>query len=168
MEQAKVRGAEAKSPKDWMDIFQAITESSVKASMEQNGQGDRVLETLRPWRASFPNVSRELQAHGMPLTEQIEVEGPQIGRTTSGLPVVDAWPTGVWVKFHWPDHSSLGFKGQDALVAVTFWMWWVDFQDVHMKQLGLAKDAEQKTRLILPGSAESRAYQDAKRKDLSK
>ena len=134
--------------------------------MEQNGAGDKVLEAIKPWRDSFAVVKRELQAHGMPLSEDIEVEGPTMGHTTSGIPVVVAWPTGVWVRFIWPDQSRISFRGHDAQVAVTFWIWWADFQDVHMKQMDIAKDAQAKTRIILPGSAESQAYHDAKRKDL--
>lgn len=168
IEAAKVRGAEAKSPKDWMELFREITEHSVKTMMEANGQGGQVLQQLAPWRGSFVVVSQRLNAHGMPLSEEIEVEGPIIGRTANGLPIVDEWPTGVWVKFHWPDRSFVGFKGNDAIVAVSFWMWWADFQHVHMKQMDIAKVAEGKTRLILPGSAESIQYHQAKREDQSK
>lgn len=167
MEQAKVRGAEAKSPKDWMELFREITEHSVKVTMEGNGAGDRVVDALKDWRPSYVRVARELEAHGMPLTEEIELEGPTMGTTTTGLPIVEQWPMGVQVKFHWPDGSMLHFKGNDAMVAVAFWMWWVNFQDVHRQQIGLANHAEKRSRIIMPGTPESIAYGDAKRKDLS-
>ncbi len=167
IEQAKVRGAEAKNAKDWMDLYQEITEHSVKVTMEQNGAGDQVLEHLKEWRPAFAHVSRELNAHGLPLTEEIELEGPIMGLTNTGLPIIESWPLGVQVKFHWPDGSKLHFKGNAAIVAVTFWMWWVNFQDVHKQQIGIADKAEKRSRIILPGSLESQAYGDAKRKDLS-
>lgn len=168
IEQAKVKAAEAKSAKDWMDLYQEITESSVKSIYEAEGNGHRVLEALEPWRPCYKRVGIELQAHGLPLSEQIEVEGPIMGNTRTGLPVIDGWANGkVEATFHWPDRSKLTFRGRDALVAVTFWMWWVNFQDVHNQQLGVAQAAEQRTRLILPGSPDSLSYHAAKKDDKS-
>lgn len=166
LEQAKVRAAEARTPREWMELFQEITESSVKTIQENEGLGHKVLEVLEPWRPSYRRVSEALQSHGMPLTEEIEVEGPIMGTTRSGLPVVDGWHGGhPNVTFHWPDKSKLHFRGRDALVAVSFWMWWVHFQEVHNQQLGIAKNAEMRTRLILPGSPDSVSYHAAKKDD---
>lgn len=165
IESAKVRGAEAKTPKDWMDIFQEITEHSVKVTMEQAGDGDKVLDRLREWRPAYAHVARELNAHGMPLSEEVELEGPRMGHV-NGLPIVEEWPYGVQLKMHWPDGSHLHFKGNAAIVAVTFWIWWVNFQERHLTQMGIAKTAQENSkRILLPGSAESAAYNDAKRKD---
>lgn len=165
MERTKVRAAEAKTPKEWMELFQAVCEHSVKTTMEQQGDGHKVLDQLAPWRSGFTNVARELQAHGMPLTDRVEVTGPQMGHTKSGIPVVDAWPQGVWVKFHWPDESVVKFTGNDAIVAVSFWTWWCDFQVVHEKQMGISRISETASRLILPGSPDSLNYHNAKRQD---
>lgn len=170
-ERAREAGLLARTPGDWFDIYSEIVEHGVKTVLEGAGQGHEVLEKLAPRRADAKVVRREFMAHGLPLSDAIEIEGPEVTPDMHGFLTHVAWPRGLWVTFFWPDRSKLSFKGSKATVALGFIMWWSDFhvQYLAMKDQSSPKEkkrqaAAPKKRLVEPGSPEWEAYFAAKRK----
>jgi hypothetical protein len=163
-ERAREAGLLARTPAEWFEIYQEITEHGVRTILEKAGDGHRVIELLSPWRADAKVVKREFQAHGVPLDEEIEAEGP-----VPISPVEVHWPRGLWVTFHWPDRSHLTFRGNKAIIAWGFIDWWTGFQMQFQAMQDPNSPKEQarqakapKTRLIEPGSPQWNAYFAAK------
>ena len=171
MERAREMGVLARTPADWFEIFQEVTEHGVKSVLESAGEGDQVLERLRPWRADAKVVKREFQAHGMMLSDEIECEGPVVTPDVHGFLSQVAWPRGLWVTFHWPDRSKLAFRGTKAIMALGFIMWWSNFhaQFVALRDATSPKEQQRakapKRRMVEPGSPEWNAYFAAKAQD---
>jgi hypothetical protein len=171
LERAREAGLLARTPADWFDIYQSIVEHGVKTVLESAGEGGQVLDRLRPWRSDAKVVKREFQAHGLPLSDEVEIEGPLVIPDVNGFLTTVKWPRGLWVTFFWPDKSKLTFRGDKALVALGFIMWWSGFhlQYVAMQDPNSPKEQERrarapKKRLIEPGSPEWDAYFAAKKR----
>jgi len=171
--QARVElaAAEARTPGDWVDIYESVIEYAVKSTLEANKMGHLVLEKLAEPRAAFKIVKHRFQSHGLPLSESLEFEGPQLHMDEqTGLDVGITWPHGRWVRFYWPDKSSLEFRGYPAMVAITFIRWWDQFAKLHQQQqralMGKQDDAPR--RLIEPGSPEWDRYYAAKHEDMER
>ncbi len=152
-----VRAANAKTAADWFDIFREVVTGGVQSIMEKNGQGSDVSVKISDYTGSFAAVRDGFSAQGLDLNENVEWEGP--------VPVVDPksnlimgleWPQGQEVVFIWPTKERLLFRGQKALVAVCFIMWWANFQPGFAKMQG--KELGGQRRLIDPGSPEWLSY----------
>jgi xanthine/CO dehydrogenase XdhC/CoxF family maturation factor len=163
LERARARAATARDAGEWFDIYTEIVEQAVKRTLESAGEGHLVLERLADRRAAATVVRREFQAHGLPLSEDIDVEGPLVTPDPMGFLTNVSWPRGQWVRFIWPDQSKLEFRGMKAVVALAFIMWWENF---HLQfQAMHDKNAPQKRRVILPHTPEWDRYMAAKAAD---
>lgn len=148
-----VRAAEARSTTEWFDIFQEIVFGGVQSILEDHGQGSDVSGKLADIRPACKAVREAFAAQGLDLNEDIDWEGP--------VPVIDPqsqlcmgleWPNGQEVTFIWPTKETIRFRGQKALVATCFMMWWSNFQPTLKHMQG--KSTEGERRLIEPGSPE--------------
>jgi hypothetical protein len=168
-ERVELAAAAARTPEEWVDIYQSVVEFAVKSTLEASGMGDQVLEKLAEPRSAFKQVRSRFKAHGLPLSEGLEFEGPQLHIDESiGSDLGITWPQGRWVRFFWPDKSMLEFRGYPALVAFTFIRWWSQFAMRHQAELAAAKGElpEAKTRVIAPGSDDWNKYYSAKQADM--
>lgn len=164
--EARVAAAKARTPGDWFDIYHSIVEHAVKTTMEANGEGALALERLRDRRTQARDVRHVLESHGMPLSEEIEIEGPYVTHDERGIPTQVSWPQGQWLRLHWPDHSKVEFRGPRAWVALGFIMWWEQFhQQFKALEDPSAPAPVAKRRLIEPNSPEWKSYFGAKAKD---
>lgn len=168
----QLKAAEARTPGDWVDIFQSIIEQSVKTTMETNGDGKLVLEKLAESRTSIAAVRERFMAHGLPLLEDVEIEGPEVSHDAMGYLTKLEWPRGEWVKFFWPGRTGcLEFRGHKALTALSFIMWWENFHQTAQQwdnQLKGKSEPEQIVRQIAPGSPEWVKYYAEKAADLKR
>lgn len=164
--------AQARTPGEWLDIFQSIVEHSVKTTMEANGEGTKVLESLSETRTSLRRVRDRFEEHGLPILEAIDIEGPLVTPDALGGMTNISWPRGEWVKLYWPARTDfLEFRGHQALVAVSFIMWWSSFQALAEQQNAqlLGKpEPEGIKRMVEPGSPEWDRYFAGKAADLAK
>lgn len=166
----QLKTAEARTPGDWIDIFQEIVEFTVRTTMEEHGEGSQVLEKLEPTRSAIKQVRARLMEHGLPLLENIDIDGPDIRPDAMGCLTNVSWHRGQWVKLCWPHHKDvLEFRGQQALVALSFVMWWSNFHQTAKQwdtqlQGGQAAVAGAR-RMIEPGSPEWVRYFTAKQAD---
>ena len=167
-----VAAAQARTPGEWIDIFQSIIEHSVRTTMEANGDGGKVLEQLSESRTSMRRVRERFEEHGLPILDGIDIDGPQIMPDALGALTNISWPRGEWVKFYWPNRTDwLEFRGHQALVAVAFIMWWSSFQALAEQQNAqlLGKPApEGIRRMIEPGTPEWDNYWAGKAADIAK
>jgi hypothetical protein len=166
MERVHAKAATARDPGEWFDIYTEIVEMGVKKTLESAGEGHLVLERLAPRRRDAAAVRRDFIAHGLPLSEGIDCEGPEVTRDPEGHMSQYSFPRGMWVRFIWPDHSKLEFRGSKAIVAIGFIQWWVGFHQ-HYKKL-TDPSAPQKKRIIEPHTAEWNSYMRAKALDQSR
>lgn len=167
----ELAAAAARTPEDWVDIFQSVIEFSVKSTLEASGMGGEVLERLSESRSAFKVVRSRFQSHGLPLSENLEFEGPELHiDEKTGHDIGITWPQGRWVKFHWPDKSMLEFRGYPAFVAIMFIRWWSQFVMLHQQQAAAlaGTTAAAPSRLIEPGSPEWDRYYSAKHADMEK
>lgn len=157
--------AQARRPGEWIDIYSEIVEYNVKTTMEAHGDGATALERLKERRTHVRYIRTAFEEHGLPLSEDIEIEGgPIVEQDPSGLPTKVLWPSGEWIRFHWPDGSKIEFRGAKAWTAYTFIRWWDSYHTM-FKQLTDPTSVKSKTRIIEPHSPEWQRYMDAKRKD---
>ncbi len=164
-EQIAALASKARSAGEWVDIYTEVVEYNVKTTMEANGDGLRALEVLKERRPLVRYIRTAFEEHGLSLSEDIEIEGgPVVETAVTGLPTKILWPSGEWIRFHWPDGSKLEFRGAKAWTAYTFIRWWESYQQ-RFKQLTDPTSVKPKTRLIEPHSPEWQRYMDAKRKD---
>jgi hypothetical protein len=171
--QARVElaAAEARTPGEWVDIYQSVVEFGVQSTLEASGEGGQVLEKLAEPRAAFKQVKHKFQSHGLPLSEELEFEGPCLHLDEqTGMDIGVTWPQGRWVRFFWPDKSTLEFRGYQALVAFTFIRWWAQFAKLHQAQAAAASGAPAAApaRIIEPGSPEWQRYYSAKHVDMER
>jgi hypothetical protein len=167
--QAMVAGAKARTPGDWFDIYNSIVEHGVKTTMESNGEGALAAERLRERKGAAKEVRHILESHGMPLSEAIEIEGPYVTNDERGITTQVSWPQGQWMRLHWPDHSTVEFRGAKAWVALGFIMWWEQFhQQFKALEDSKAPQPVVKRRLIEPNSPEWKNYFGAKARDQKK
>jgi hypothetical protein len=161
----EAKAAEARTPGDWFDIFTGIVTFGVKSTLEGMGRGAEAAEKLRDQQPYWREVRRVFEDHGLPLSESVEWEGPHVFPDQFGFPTNVEWPLGEWVKFYWPEEKKkpLEFRGQYALVAVSFIIWWTNFNMVHKTMGGVTEDA--KRRIIKPGEDEWKRYMTAKKAD---
>ncbi len=164
--QTELAAANARTPGDWFDIFTTIGFSMVKRELERLGRTDpqdfdRTVAEHRPFYAKVRSI---LEKHGLPLTEEVEIEGPDIEYDLFNMPHNITWPRGVWLELHWPESKGqmLRFEGRAASVALEFIQWWDGFHQVAMKMGG--KDSTGKQRLVDPNSPEYLRYVTGKRK----
>lgn len=145
----------ARDAGEWFDIFEEVTTHHVVKTMEAHG--DSPIDVLNDWKDDKIAVRRELVAHGLPLSEEIEIEGPvqDPSRPTDQTAIL--WPMGQQLTIHWPDGSKLEFRGRKALIAFSFIIWWDSFQSAYK-----IPNAPEKTRMIKPGSKEWDDYYRAK------
>jgi hypothetical protein len=162
--------ASARSAEEWFDIFKEIVATGVRQSLERNGDGivlfDQKMAEQKPFWAK---VRADLVAHGLPLSEDVEIDGPDVSRDASGAPHIVEWPRGMWVVLHWPEEgrsSSLRFEGHCALIALGFLLWWGDFHSQAKQLEGKAETPV--SRIVDPKSAEYRQYMAGKAADLGK
>jgi len=166
----QLKAAAARTAEEWMDIFWEVVKHGVKQTLER--AGDDGTEYSRRIREQQPFVSRvraDFKAHALPLTEEVEFEGPTVQKDAAGSPHIVEWPRGVWILFHWPEggkSEDLRFEGQAALVALAFILWWGPMSGVGKHMAG--KDAAPTRRIVEPGSSEYMNYITAKGKDLGK
>lgn len=164
--------ATARSPGEWIDIFQQVVEFSVKSTMEEHGDGDKVLDRLSDTRTSLRAIRIRFEEHGLPLLEDIETEGPDVFPDAQGNLTNVSWPRGEWVKFYWPGRNDcMEFRGHKALVALCFIMWWVTFQKTAKQwadQILGKGPVEGERRMIEPGTPEWNSYWAAKKADLAR
>ena len=151
----------AKTAAEWFDIFVSITTEGVRQGLETQKRGNELKALMDEQKPVFARVRDRFSVQGLELNEQVDVEGPLVQHNVLGMPEVIDWPEGLKATFTWSDASRLVFKGQDALVAVAFIMWWTVFNQVHMQQFG-AGPGEAKRRVIDPGSNEYLRYMAAK------
>lgn len=159
-----VRAAEARGAGEWFDIFQETVFGGVKSIMEEHGQGSDVLAKLDDYSASCKRVRSAFVTMGLDLNEELEWEGPvPVIDPKSGLTMGLEWPNGQEVTFVWPTKEKLQFRGQSALVATCFIMWWANFQPTHAHMQG--KSTEGARRIVQPGSKDFMNYMRGKPKD---
>lgn len=154
---AEGAAALARQPAEWFDIFADIVSTGVRQTLElSDAPADEHAKRMREQEPYFKHVRSTFQSHGLPLDEEIEIEGPEIGMDSDGVPRITAWPRGVYCEFTWPNEGSrakpLRFEGQSAIVAVAFIQWWVGFQHVYLRQQG--REVAGQRRLIQTGSRE--------------
>jgi hypothetical protein len=166
LERAHAKAATARDAGEWFDIYTEIVEMGVKKVMESAGDGHLVLEKLAPRRRDAAVVRRDFIAHGLPLSEAIKCEGPEVTADPNGNMTQYSFPRGMWVRFIWPDRSKLEFRGSKAIVAIAFIQWWVGFHQ-HYKQL-VDPSAPKKKRIIEAHTPEWDAYMRAKALDQSR
>ncbi len=154
-------GAQARTPSEWFDIYTETVEFMVKTTMEAHGDGALALERLRERRHHAKTVRSELESHGMPLSEEVQIEGPIVSHDERGIPSQISWPAGEWIKLYWPDGSKLQFAGPKALIALGFVMWWESYHTM-FKQLTDPSSVKPKSRLIEQYSPEWHRYMDGK------
>jgi hypothetical protein len=150
---------------EWFDIYTAIVRSSVEQTvLRSGGTAEDSAAKLKDYLPAWSKVRRELEARGMHMDEELEVEGPDVRHDELGIPSIVTWPRGVWVEIRAKGSSEvpLRFEGLCALSALTFIQWWVGFQQVHLAREG--KLAEKK-RIVEPGSAEYIDYIETKRRE---
>ncbi len=160
--------AQARTAGEWFDIFLEIVISGVRQTMEANGSSQEDFSAKMRDQDPYNKVVRgKFEAHGLPITEEIDFEGPDVKHDELGMPHNVSWPRGVWVEFYWPAEGRQGdrlrFEGQAALTALSFILWWVGFNQVAMHMAG--KSPEEKARLVQPGSNEYLSYIDGKERD---
>lgn len=165
---AKLKAAEAKTAGDWFDIFISIVESSVQQVSELSGTPqEQYSATLREQASYNKVVRRKFEEHGLPLTDEIDFEGPDVQSDALGMPHNVTWPRGAWIEFFWPSQGRRGerlrFEGQYALTALAFIQWWIGFNQVGMHMAG--KTPIEKPHVVAPGSNEYLDYIEAKKKD---
>jgi hypothetical protein len=155
--------AVARGPGEWLDIYRAIVEQAVRQTLEANGDdGTEVQKRLKENAPHFDRVRRDFAAHGLPLLEEIEVEGARIITGPSGVDEGFLYddPSNPEVRFYWPSEGSkpkpLCFQGQAGVVALTFIRWWTGFQEVALKQSG--QEREVSRRIVTPGSSDYLRY----------
>ena len=158
------KAALARSVGDWWDIFEEISTHQVVKTMEAHG--DSAVDALKDWKDDKITVRREFVAHGLPLTEEVEVEGPMQDPSRPTDQTAILWPMGQQITLFWPDGSKLHFRGRKALIAFTFVLWWDGFQSAY--KINMGQQEEQQSRLIAPGSAEWDEYYKRKNADLKK
>jgi hypothetical protein len=152
-----LKAATAKTAADWIDIYKEVVYGSVQSVLEKNGQGSDVSPKLAEYQGSFAAVRDAFSAQGLDLNEEVDWQGPvPIIDPKSNLIMGLEWPHGQEVTFFWPNGERLTFRGQKALVAVTFIMWWANFQPGFAKIQG--KEPEGQRRLIEPGSPDWHNY----------
>lgn len=164
--------AEARTPAEWVDIFQSVIEFSVKTTLEASRMGDQVLEKLADFRSAIKVVRHRFQSHGLPLSEDLDFEGPEMHLDNRGMDQGITWPHGRWVRFLWPDHSVMEFRGYQAFVAMMFIRWWDQFAKLHQQQAealagGDGMSSKEK-RIIEPGSSDWNRYFGAKAEDMAR
>ncbi len=154
----------ARTAEDWFDIYISVVEHGVKTVCEAHGES--AVERLAEQRPSFAAVRHVLKYQGLPLTETMEWEGPEYVADENGFYHSLLWPRGQWIKITWPDRDHVEFRGQQAVVAATFLLWWQQFQDLAMAQQASLTGQQQASsrRLIEPGSPEWLNYFAAKAK----
>lgn len=159
-----VKAALARTPGEWFDIFEEVTTHHVVKTMESHG--DSAVDVLHDWKDDKIAVRREFMAHGLPLTEEIEIEGPvqDPSRPTDQTAIL--WPAGQQLTIHWPDGSTLMFRGRKALIAFSFILWWDSFQSAFKVSTGQQIGGQ--SRVIEPGSPEWNEYYRRKNADLAK
>ncbi len=160
--------ANARTPGEWFDIFTTVGFSMVKREMERIGMVDpgayekKIAEHL-PF---YQKVREVLNAHGLPLTEEIEIDGPLVEADALGQMHNVSWPRGAWIELHWPGNKSemLRFEGRAASVALEFILWWDGFHQMGMHMAG--KDPIERSRIVDPNSADYHRYITGKREAL--
>jgi hypothetical protein len=150
-----LRVAEKRDAGEWFDIYTGIIREGVIDIASKHGDKQKAEDNLRDQSSYFADVRREFVAHGLPIAEDIELEG--------GYPVYEKeylvgveWPFGQHLTVVWPDQSKLVFKGQRALIAFGFVHWFVGFQTPYRIQAG--QDLAGKSRIIDPNSPEYASY----------
>jgi hypothetical protein len=169
--QVELAAAAARTPEEWVDIYQSVIEFAVKSTLEASKMGHEVLERLAEPRAALKQIRHKFQSHGLPLSESLEFEGPELHiDEKTGHDIGITWPQGRWVRFHWPDKSSLEFRGYTAFVAIMFIRWWSQFAMLHQQQAAALAGTTPAapSRLIEPGSPEWDRYYSAKHADMEK
>jgi len=158
-----LKAALARDAGEWFDIFEEIVVFGMKDVLESTGQGFSVVEKLKEQQPYFAKVRRELVAHGLPITEDVDWEGPETFTDSMGNPNNVTWPRGEWIKLYWPDGSMLEFRGQAALTALSFIMWWANFTKATSAIVG--QDQVETKRMVQPGSPEWNSFFSAKKRD---
>jgi hypothetical protein len=158
-----VASAQARTPGEWLDIYRSIVEQGVRQVLEENDAGGVELSCrLKAIAPHFDRVRSGFESHGLPLLEDIEVEGGRILTNPNGIDegLIFDDPSAPEVRFYWPGEGSnpkpLCFQGQTGIVALTFIRWWVGFHQVAIKQAGQEKVAT--SRIIQPGSNDYLRY----------
>lgn len=160
MERVMIKAAQARSTGDWFDIFDEITNHHVVATMEAHG--DSAVDALKDWKDDRIAVRREFVAHGTPLSEEVEIEGPEHDPARPADQTAILWPNGQQLTIHWPDGSRLVFRGRKAVVALSFLLWWQGFQASYKIGMGRAGELGGQSRIIAPGSAEHESFYKGK------
>jgi hypothetical protein len=160
--------AEARSADEWFDIYREIVFKGVQQILEANGAGGETFDSkIAEQRPFWAKVRADFTSHGLPLSEEVEWEGPQVRRDQTGAPNIVEWPTGMHITLYWPAEGTkaqLRFEGQCALVALGFILWWGDF---HSQAKSLAgRDDAPTSRIIDPTSREYHRYVQDKAADL--
>lgn len=170
-QEAMLRAALARTAGEWFDIFVDITSAGVRQTLELSlppgeatAEFDRKMTEQKPY---FRAVRADFESHGLPLTDEIEIEGPEVRLDAAGMPHIVEWPRGVWIEFIWPQAGSKGdrlrFMGQKAIVALAFIQWWTSFHTVAQRMAGI--EGNEQRRIIDPNSPEYKSYFAAKAKD---
>ncbi len=155
----------ARKAEEWFDIFVHIVEHGVKSVVEQH-QGNAV-ELLAPQRGSFAAVRHILKYQGLPLTEEMEWEGPEYIQDAYGFYHGMEWPRGEWIKITWPDRDVVELRGRQAVVMATFLLWWQQFAGLATAQQNMLDGKAAPRRIIDPGSPEWNRYFQAKAQDIA-
>jgi hypothetical protein len=162
-ELALAKAAFARTAGDWFDIFNEITDQSVVSILESHGESP--VEDLKEWKADRDAVRREFVAHALPLSENIEIEGPVRHPQHPMNPNMVLWPGGQQLTLHWPDKSKLFFRGRKAVIAFSFILWWDGFQQQFKILTGGPVEQGGQSRMIRPGSKEWKEYWHQKAMD---
>ncbi len=158
-----MKAALARDAGEWFDIFDEVVTSYTVKTMEAHG--DSAVDVIKDWKDDRAAVRREFVAHGVPLTDEIEVEGPAPDPSRPTDPTALLWPMGQQATFIWPDGSKLAFRGRKALIAFSFVRWWAEFHNTY--KVGPAQ-VEEKHRIVAPGSAEWNEYYRRKNEDIKR
>jgi hypothetical protein len=153
----QMRAANAKSVRDWVDIYLEVIvrvmEQSKASNMETKGVvWERFTGETRP---RLRRIAHEFDSRGLVLSDELDISGVT-PHPISGKPLWED-ATHPWVVFHWEDRQ-VAFYGAEAPSALHFILWW------QQHGLPLRRPRAPKSRIINPGEAEHSAYFDAKRR----
>jgi hypothetical protein len=158
------KAALARTAKDWFEIYIEMVEVNLR-HLEKTDPKNHAA-TYATWtQESRPRLRRicaAFTAAGLNLSDQLEVEGPDIrfGK------IVFPDPTRPRLVLHWPDGQYLTFDGVDAMSATAFFIWWQNFQVPLFGTDSLS--GSQDNKILKPGDAAFGEYMRAKAADQRK
>lgn len=152
----EARTAEARTPAEWFDIFEAIIRHGVMSTAKAHGDVKKAEAGMAEILPHIKHVRDTIHSHGLSLAEDIDMEGPEPLFGQGNVMIGVEWPMGQYIKLFWQDKSVIEFRGQNALVAFSFFSWYGTFRQPYEQLSGVQENYER--RVIMPGSSEWTAF----------